>query len=152
MKEATSNSTTAEGKDTGSTGTDRDAAFDAAAETVTDAWEGAFIYTSWGYEQTNVTFAQIIDVSDSGKTVLTRLVAAETAKRSNASEHLQPTTEQYGDAFRLHVRNSRGDPAFRGSYPYLNGDMDDSMRLDSFRPFKNTADNTVRQTAPHHRH
>lgn len=134
------------------TGNLTEQSFDAAAETVTDAWVGTFIYTSWGYEQTNVTFAQIIDVSGSGKTVRARLVTAETVRRSKASDHLRPTPQQYGDEFRLHVRNCRGDPAFRGSYPYLNGDMDDSTRLDSFLSFTNTADNTVRQTAPHHRH
>lgn len=97
---------TTDNKNTGSTDADRDAQFDAAAETVTDAWEGAFIYTSWGYDQTNVTFAQIIDVSDSGKTVRAQLVTAETVSRSNASEHLRPTAEQYGDKFRLQDRKS----------------------------------------------
>jgi hypothetical protein len=132
--------------------TDGKTTFDPDAETVTDAWNGAFIHTSWGYDQTNVAFSQIIDVSDSGKTVLARLVTAETVEHTTGSEHLRPTAEQYGDEFRLHVRNTRGSPTFRGSYPYINGDMDDGTRLDSFRPFDDTPENTVRQTAPHHRH
>jgi hypothetical protein len=126
--------------------------FDPDAETVTDAWDGAFIHTSWGYGQTNVEFAQIIDVSDSGKTVLARRVTAEQVGHGKTTEELRPTPEQFGDEFRLHVRNTRGTPAFRGSYPYINGEMDEGTRLDTFLPFGNPAENTVRQTAPNHGH
>jgi len=80
-----------------------DAAFDADAGTVTDEWAGAFIYTSWGYGQTNVNFAQIVEVSDSGKTVLARMVTANVDTRSNGTEGVLPEGDQYGESFRLHV-------------------------------------------------
>jgi len=83
-----------------------DAAFDADAGTVTDEWAGAFIYTSWGYGQTNVNFAQIVEVSDSGKTVLARMVTANVDTRSNGTEGVLPEGDQYGESFRLHVRGS----------------------------------------------
>lgn len=132
--------------------TDADPTFDPENETVTDAWTGAFIYTSWGYGQTNVEMAQIVEVSDSGKTVLARMVRPERVDAARGSESVRPTADQYGEPFRLHVRNSAGDPAFRGSYPYVSGDPEDGQRRDSFLPFGNAAGKTVHQTAPNHGH
>jgi hypothetical protein len=130
----------------------RDETFDPDAETVTDAWEGAFINTNWGYGQTNMEMAQIVEVSDSGKTVLARLVRAERVDTDRGSESLRPSADQYGDEFRLHVRASRDEPAFRGSYPYTTGDPDDGERLDTFLPFDNAPENTVHQTPTNHGH
>ena len=127
--------------------------FDRDEEAVTDAWGGAFLEGQWGYGQTNVELAQITEVSDTGKTVLARLVRAERVDQGHGSEHLRPTAEQYGDEFRLQVREVRGDPVFRGSYPLgSDGDMDGHTRLGSFYPFSNDAEATVRQTDPYHRH
>ncbi|ELZ39325.1 hypothetical protein C471_08600 [Halorubrum saccharovorum DSM 1137] len=109
-------------------------AFDADAETVTDAWEGAAICTSWGYGQTQVNFAQIVEVSDSGKTVLARMVPATVETRSNGTEGVVPDGEPYGESFRLHVRSNDRGPSFRGSYPYIDGDPETGTRLDSFLP------------------
>jgi hypothetical protein len=131
-----------------------DTTFDANAETVTDAWEGAFLSASWGYEQTNAELAQIVEVSGSGKTVRARMVVAERVGHGRNSTQIRPTAEQYGDTFRLHVRSVRGDPAFRGSYPLSNdGDMDDGpTRRESFYPFDNDPENSVRRTATNHGH
>ena len=125
--------------------------FDPEAETVTDAWEGAFLYTSWGYGQTNADFAQIVDVSDSGKTVVARMCKANLQDVSHGNESVSPNAECYGDEFRLHVRNFRGDPWFRGSYPFVDGDMENGKRRDSFRPYTK-GDEGVYQTAPNHGH
>lgn len=137
-----------------STDSEQDPTFNAEAETVTDAWEGVFLSTSWGYGQTNVELAQIIDVSDTGKTALARRVKAERTDHDRANEYIRPTAEQYGDEFRLHVRNSGGDPVFRGTYPLgSDGDMnEDPTRRGSFVPFNNTAEHADRQTAPNHGH
>jgi hypothetical protein len=129
-----------------------DDTFDADEESVTDAWEGAYIYTSWGYNRTTVNFAQIVDVSGSGKTVVARLVHADVVENERGSQQMRPDAEQYGDAFRLHVRAVRSDPSFRGSYPFATGDEDDGTRLDSFLPFDNSPDKTVHQTPPNHGH
>jgi hypothetical protein len=103
---------------------------------VTDAvgeeWEGATLYTSWGYGQTNVELAEIVEVSDSGKTVLAQRVTAERETESKASESVSSGGERFGDTFRLHVRSCRGEPMFRGSYPYIDGKMETGTRLDSF--------------------
>jgi len=119
-----------------------DAAFDADAGTVTDEWAGAFIYTSWGYGQTNVNFAQIVEVSDSGKTVLARMVTANVDTRSNGSEGVLPEGEQYGESFRLHVR---------GSYPYIDGDPESGERLDSFIPVAEAGE-SIHRTPTNHGH
>jgi hypothetical protein len=133
---------------------DADPTFDPDEETVTDAWEGAFISASWGYNQTNVELAQIVEVSDSGKTVLARFVTAERVGHGRTSEQLRPTAEQYGDEFRLHVRDGiDSDPRFRGSYPLSNdGDTDGPTRRGSFYPWSNDPDNSIRQTATNHGH
>jgi hypothetical protein len=135
-------------------GDDADPTFDPDEETVTDAWEGAFISASWGYNQTNVELAQIVEVSDSGKTVLARFVTAERVGHGRTSEQLRPTADQYGDEFRLHVRDGiNSDPRFRGSYPLGNdGDMDGPTRRGSFYPWSNDPDNSIRQTATNHGH
>ena len=126
-----------------------DTTFDPDAETVSEAWEGAFLSTNWGYGQTNVELAQITEVSESGKTVLVRLVAAERVGHGRTSKQLRPTAEQYGDTFRLHVRSGGdGGPMFRGSYPLgPNGDMDDGpTRRGWFSPFDNAPENSIRAT------
>jgi hypothetical protein len=144
----------ADGHDEVATDGGQDETFDPDAETVTEAWEGAYISASWGYNQTNVELAQIVEVSDSGKTVLARFVTVERVGHGRTSEQLRPTAEQYGDEFRLHVRDGiDGDPRFRGSYPLGNdGDMDGPTRRGSFYPWSNDPDNSIRQTTANHGH
>jgi hypothetical protein len=40
--------------------------------------------------------------------------------------------DPYGERFRLHVRGSDRGPLFRGSYPFIGGDPESGMGLDSF--------------------
>lgn len=127
--------------------------FDPEAGTVSDAWEGAYLYTSWGYGQTNVELAQVVEVSDSGKTVKARRVGAERVDAAKGSESLRPTADQFDDEFRLYVRGSGGDPLFRGTYPMnSDGDLEGPTRRGSFFPWSNKAGQTVHQTAPNHGH
>jgi len=128
-----------------------DNAFDADAGTVTDEWEGAYLYTSWGYGQTNVNFAQIVEVSDSGKTVLARMVPADVETESDGSEGVLPDGDQYGEPFRLHVRGGDRGASFRGSYPYIDGDPEAGERLDSFLPVAET-DGSIHRTPTNHGH
>jgi hypothetical protein len=106
-----------------------------------------------GYNQTNVELARIVEVSDTGKTVLARFVTAERVGHGRTSEQLRPSAEQYGEEFRLQVRSVRDEPMFRGSYPLSNdGDMDGPTRRGSFYPFDNDPENSIRQTATNHGH
>ena len=128
--------------------------FDAEAETVTDAWVGVFLHTSWGYGQTNVEMAQITEVSDTGKTVKARMVKGEVANRSKGSEGVRPTAQQYGDEFRLQVRSNYKDeePIFRGSYPYIDGTKETGTRLGNLYVMDNGEGATVHQTAHGYKH
>lgn len=133
---------------------ENDETFDPEAETVTDAWEGVFLHSSWGYNQTNVEMAQIVDVSDSGKTVLCRMVKSECVERGHGSDSMQPTAEQYGEEFRMQVRSRHNDeePMFRGSYPYIDGTKESGTRLDNLYVFDNKPGETVHQTSHGYRH
>lgn len=92
--------------------------------------KGQYIYASWGYDQTNIDFAQITEVSDTGKTVKARRVKKERGERMGAHDVVTPTSEQYGEEFRLKV-NQHGDTiTLRGSYPY--SVHSDDKRLDTF--------------------
>ena len=77
---------------------------------------GDIFYTSWGYDQTNIDFAQIVEISPSGKTVKCRMMSKERVGKWN----VRPTT-LYGVVFRLHVRRWNGEAYLRGSYPFVQG-------------------------------
>lgn len=129
---------------------DAPAPYDPDAETVAQEWEGEVIFESWGYNQTNVDLAEIVDVSDSGKTVVARRVSAAVAERGSGSETLTPDGDPHGDEFRLHVRASDSGVYFRGSYPYITGREDDGTRMGTFLPYGDR--DGVHQTDAHHRH
>lgn len=127
--------------------------FDADEETVTDGWEGVFLYESWGYGQTNVDLARIVEVSDTGKTVLARMATPERVDVERGSERMRPTADLYGEEFRLHVREGyKGEPAFRGSYPYIDGEKESGTRKGSFGVFDNAEGKTLHQTPHGHKH
>lgn len=100
--------------------------------TVTDDWVGTKLYTSWGYGQTQVNFAQIVDVSKTGKTVRARLVGKSVEARDRGSNSVAASDDVYGDDFRLDVRTSERGVTFRGSYPYIDGEKATGTRLDTF--------------------
>jgi len=80
------------------------------------------------------------------------MVRGQCVEQSNGSDSLRPSAEQYGDEFRLHVRGFDGEPIFRGSYPYIDGDMDTGKRRGSLTPWSNKADKTVHRTSHGYRH
>lgn len=134
--------------------------FDPVEETVTDEWVGVFIDCSWGYNQTNRDYAQIVDVSGSGKTVVARRVGTEVVDRPNkTTEHVTPTADHVGPEFRLHVRAYSDDstePSFRGSYPFIwsecvDGEENPSTRMGHFSPCDKRAEPDY-QTAPNAGH
>ncbi len=89
---------------------------------------GDIIYDSWGYDQTQYDFAQIIEISKSRKTVKAQMMKAKTVKTTRTSDVIVPT-EVYGKIFRLWVRDSwREQPAFVGQYPYIYSDQDSKRK------------------------
>jgi hypothetical protein len=94
--------------------------------------EGKYVYCSWGYNQTNINFAKIIEVSDSGRTVVCRIVEKDFIEQKCTEKVIEPTDNTKRDKFRLYVREGR-DLYFRGSYPFTD---DGSTRRDTFFPYR----------------
>lgn len=89
---------------------------------------GDIVYTSWGYDQTQNDFAQIIEISKTRKTIIARMMKAKTVATTRTSSSIVPT-EAYGKKFRLWVREGwRGQPAFVGQYPFIYSDQDSKRK------------------------
>ncbi|WP_154019925.1 hypothetical protein [Halococcus sediminicola] len=83
--------------------------------------KGDFLYTNWGYNQTNREFAKIIEVSDTRKTAVCSRVKSRTLEGGNRrDEKVMPVDEEIGETFRLHVRESSIGDEPREKY-YLTG-------------------------------
>jgi hypothetical protein len=84
--------------------------------------KGDIFYESWGYDQTNIDFCVVEQVSPTGKTVLCRMMSQRIVKtEAFMAEHVVPD-KSYGELFRLHVRSrSNGDPSLVGTYPFCQG-------------------------------
>jgi len=90
---------------------------------------GDYIYASWGYDQTNIDFAQIVKISPTGKTLVARMVRRgivneESTRMADAVVPVEP----YGKEFRLQIRSrDRADGTQRfslvGSYPFIYSDQ-----------------------------
>jgi len=89
---------------------------------------GDYFMTSWGYDQTNIDYLIVTDVSPSGKTAICRMVSPITVGQSQIYNVQMPSTA-YGEPFKMKIRP---DGRLRGSYPYCNG----GKRLDTFTPVK----------------
>lgn len=84
---------------------------------------GNIFYASWGYDQTNIEFAQVVEVSLTGKTVMCRMMNQETVPNSEGfmSETVVPSI-QTGEVFRLRVKILEGEAIYlKGSYPFCGG-------------------------------
>ena len=56
---------------------------------------GKIFYSSWGYEQTNVDFYKVIDVSKSGKTITLQKIGSQiVAVNGYCSEEVIPNEER----------------------------------------------------------
>jgi hypothetical protein len=79
--------------------------------------KGRIFYHSWGYDQTNIDFVQVVDMSPSGKTAICRMMG----KKDHSFGHVLPDSV-HGQSFKLRVRESQynGETEHRlvGSYPF----------------------------------
>jgi hypothetical protein len=108
--------------------------------------EGEYVYCSWGYGQTNIHFAKIIEVSDTGRTAICRMVGKNFIEQKATERVIEPTDNTKREEFRLHVREGR-DLYFRGSYPFTD---DGSTRRDTFFPYDE--DTEITETDPRFGH
>lgn len=91
---------------------------------------GDYLYCSWGYDQTNIDFCQIIKISKSRKTVKCRMCQKVEDHSERTADYVKPG-EQVGKAFRLWVRPLRDWLMFKGQYPFCGGDHP-ARRMGSF--------------------
>ena len=76
---------------------------------------GDVFYASWGYDQTNVDFYQVVGVTASGKSVRLRKIAAErVGEGGGPSEHVRPAIDQFVDDKVLTRRYREGGGTHRG--------------------------------------
>lgn len=91
---------------------------------VREVRKGDILVELWGYEQTNVDFLQVEEISPTGKSALCRMMSErEVGERQFLAEYVVPGTPN-GEVFRMRVR---GDTLV-GSYPFCRG----SKRLGYF--------------------
>ena len=92
--------------------------------------EGDFLYTSWGYDQTNVNFYQVVTVM-SGKTIEIREVAKKVVKSNPPTDYVAPVPNKFiggkmrkkvgvGDTVRIesyaHASKWDGKPKYQTSF------------------------------------
>jgi len=103
---------------------------------------GQVYYESWGYDQTNIDYVQIVSVSPSGKTVMCRMMGSERVDEW----HVKPT-QAFGESFRLYVRRSasgNGETRLVGQYPFClrpdetleSAKQHGAMRMGYFFPYE----------------
>ena len=110
--------------------------------------QGDYFYTSWGYDQTNIDYCVVIEVSPSGKTVMCQMVNPIYIGSLGHEDVLMPGT-RYGPKFRMKVKDVCGDTCLKGSYPFCTN-APDARRLDLF--FRTKLTDTHRQTMPQFGH
>ncbi len=91
---------------------------------------GDYLYCSWGYDQTNIDFCQIIEVSKSRKTVKCQMCSKEVVRNERTADYVKPSKRIGKITFRLWVRRYKNWLSFRGQYPFC-GDHP-AMRMGSF--------------------
>ncbi|HUV72166.1 MAG TPA: hypothetical protein VMW25_04100 [Clostridia bacterium] len=98
---------------------------------------GDKFYTSWGYDQTQVNFLKVIEVSPSGKTVLCKMVHSKDTGEMGVHKSLAPLDETMGQPFRLKIdiwegHSDENGIYLRGSYPFCHDADPNSKRLATF--------------------
>jgi hypothetical protein len=101
---------------------------------------GDVFYTSWGYDQTNYDYVVVKSVSPTGKTAVCQRASHQNMGYGCQANIQRPTTEGFGDEFRMQVRvygNGHCTPEqapqvhLTGSYPFC-GTGTGSKRLGTF--------------------
>jgi hypothetical protein len=102
-----------------------------------DVKVGDIFYESWGYDQTNIDFCQVVEVSKTSKTAKCRMMTQEVDHAAGwLCEYVKPG-HAFGVTFRLRVK---GTDDLRGSYPFCQRETDTfedtNKRLGYFSRYK----------------
>lgn len=79
--------------------------------------KGQIFYESWGYDQTNIDYLVVDEVSKSGKTVICQMMTSAPAPE----DHVTPA-RAFGVRFRMWVRKYGDREVLHGKYPYVQHD------------------------------
>lgn len=82
---------------------------------------GQFFYESWGYDQTNIDFLEVMEISPTRKTVLCRMVGKfrDSTEQQTTSDKVTPDNSYRGPTlFRMKVSAFRDGITLRGEYPF----------------------------------
>jgi hypothetical protein len=86
---------------------------------LSDLKPGDLFYESWGYDQTNIDFLKIVEISPTKKTVLCRMVSKNRVSTGLTSDDVSPNIDYEGPTlFRLRVSYFCDGATLRGSYPF----------------------------------
>lgn len=105
---------------------------------------GDIYYTSWGYDQTNYDYIQIIKISKSGKSCICKRTSHDDKGRTETCYIQKPNNKTFGDEFRMRIQSFHNQITLRGSYPFCHSAKRESMRLDTF--FKAKENQTFYET------
>ena len=80
---------------------------------------GMFFYESWGYDQTNIDYLEVMEISPTRKTVLCRMVGKKTTESHAQGDSVAPDNSYRGPTlFRMKVSAFRDSITLRGEYPF----------------------------------
>jgi hypothetical protein len=82
---------------------------------------GDFFYESWGYDQTNIDYLEVMEISPTRKTVMCRMVGKlrDTTEQFSTSDKVTPDNSYRGPTlFRMKVSAFRDGVTLRGEYPF----------------------------------
>jgi len=119
-----------------------------------DVRVGVIFYDSWGYDQTQNDFLQVIEVSPTKKTVTCQMIGS---KQSDTHSVVADPEFKYGPLFRLHVKYFSHKPLLKGTYPFCSNHdyardpvgYKGAWREGSFWPYENKP---VYETPPNEGH
>ena len=81
---------------------------------------GDFFYESWGYDQTNIDYLEVMEISPTRKTCMCRMIGKlrDSTEQNTTSDKVTPDNSYRGPTlFRLRVSAFRDSITLRGSYP-----------------------------------
>jgi len=89
---------------------------------------GDIFYASWGYDQTNIDFVQVIGISPSGKTAICKRATEKIVSHEDAMAETIVPGDLIGSSFRLKIGQINSPDSSRHGEIQLRGSLPDMPR------------------------